>query len=53
MDTQKESWDQVVWAVEVRHVGYTELNREVGVLRTDKQGGRLHSIQLDRGNRFS
>lgn len=39
MDTRKESWDQVVWAVEVRHVCYTELNREGGVLQTAEQEG--------------
>lgn len=48
MDTQKESWDQVVWAVEVRHVGYTELNREVGVLQTAEQEGRAVAYRYTR-----
>lgn len=48
---------------EVQHVHYIEWNREVGSLYTlnkemglvhaDKQGGRVYAIQVDQGYRFS
>lgn len=30
-----------------------QLDKEVGLLHTDKQGGRVYGIQLDQGDRFS
>lgn len=32
---------------------YIQLNKEVGLLHTDKQGGRAYGMQLGQGGRFS
>lgn len=60
-DRHTESWGQVVWALgwrtghtlKVQHVFVIELNREAGLLHTDKQGGRLDGTCRDQGSRVS
>lgn len=59
-DRNTEIWDQVVWALgwrschtlEVQQY-YILLNREAGLLNTEKQGGRVYGLYLDQGSRFS
>lgn len=37
---------------EMQYVYYIELNREVVLLYTEKQRGRVYGIQLHQGDRF-